>query len=89
MNPALIIAAITAATEVVKYIQERRKTHELTPEEEAALSNLQLSLRGLPHWQPSWATGTPAPAPRPPSEPTPVEELPKFPGTSEDFLKRP
>lgn len=58
MDPLTIIAAINAASTLVNtlapILAERKRRHELTPEEEAAWDRLVAEKLSQPHWQPSF-----------------------------------
>lgn len=59
MDPVTIIAAISAASALIeqgrKIMEERKRSRELTPEEEAAWDRLVAEQLRKPHWQPSVA----------------------------------
>lgn len=56
MNPALLLTAINAAGELIRFIQKSRATlqqsAEWTPEQEAAFDEKITKALAEPHWQP-------------------------------------
>lgn len=58
MDPATIIAAVSAASALIeqgrKIMEERKQNRELTPEEEADWDRLVTEQLQKPHWQPSF-----------------------------------
>lgn len=58
MDPATIIAAVSAASALIeqgrKIMEERKRNQELTPEEEAEWDRLVAEHLQKPHWWPSF-----------------------------------